>query len=1110
MITVTNAKDQDIPTLVKVRIHDGNQWVEFGNYGDHERVFGLELSNNIDNPAWSCDRLEFRNNPSLGPSLDPNDPNSDFNDGTIADTLLSPKHKLEVLLSKDYGDTWITKFRGAVGKPLGTRKVDRDDLISISPLDNAQPLKDVPIEGVDPEKQQPYEFNEMWIEDLIDAILDIKTYGKAPQISLDRDNSDIPDFLIKEMKVKGITYWKAISNVAEKVGHKIMFRNYDGTDGPVLVLFDPQRGKVGGRLKSTDEGWEPDDTLKGGFDIRETETDQMDVRTAARVHYKDKDVGPHSVFVEDEEALDKYGARDYDGGKMHRTMVLKEEDKSHIDTQVEARNYGHYCLDDVNAPESKVDYGFRYCNPAIQLYDILRIEGMPDYDYDVELGVTSISLSVGYERQQGDTQIHGTINRVRGSKSYWLEMGHLPDTIDEYRGDQRPPPAPKNPPGLTKKNFVDDTGNEKCKVICEGEYVDAPDIVAYRWRYREIIDGDREDWQYASETGDPTSVIPSLDVGKDIELEVQYKAKDFETSYPSGVEGDGEWSPIGIISLYPDTMPPATPTLDEANGNPGNVEFFWTNPTTNKDGSDLKDFGRAVVYLKAEADPTKDDYDIKSGVGKTDKFNYNSGVVGTTYHVGIVAEDQVGNESDMSNIMSAEFKSPGADPDTSTFDDTFKDVQVGDGMIGFQFNTPDNWQGFDHWELQRSKDGGDYETVWEGRGVAHIDKNLDTGSSYEYTLYGVAEDGTKSSGSTTGPHTPDNSDNSNLLGNIFMADVIVGVREVRSQHVEVGSLSAIQALTGNIKTGDSGARFEIFPDSDTGIKLIDDEGNPVLEGIIGGTDVGDVIMGDPTGQHAKWDKSEGEFQVTGAVKIDGNLGGSDIFNTLEISGNIEGNYSAGSSGWRIEGDGSAEFNSGKFRGTLYASDITLTDDLGTLNDNMGTLKAGKISVAGGDVEIGESVIGTGDGIYVKGGHIYVEEESGREIFNTSVGFNVIPVAGSMSRDGGSGNISTGTTSTIHTFTKPIVGGVVAIAKDDDADSSEEDSWCTLRDDSGKQYLYQEEAGTPGSTRLKAAPWAWDALIYPLPNWLPQGTGEIRLRNGDDVDRNYHYWVIYAT
>lgn len=67
---------------------------------------------------------------------------------------------------------------------------------------------------------------------------------------------------------------------------------------------------------------------------------------------------------------------------------------------------------------------------------------------------------------------------------------------------------------------------------------------------------------------------------------------------------------------------------------------------------------------------------------------------------------------------------------------------------------------------------------------------------------------------------------------------------------------------GAYNSASSGARVRIFPDANTGILVEDSAANAVFKALVGGTDAGDVIMGDEaSGQCAKWDESTGEFKV---------------------------------------------------------------------------------------------------------------------------------------------------------------------------------------------------------------------------------------------------------
>lgn len=68
----------------------------------------------------------------------------------------------------------------------------------------------------------------------------------------------------------------------------------------------------------------------------------------------------------------------------------------------------------------------------------------------------------------------------------------------------------------------------------------------------------------------------------------------------------------------------------------------------------------------------------------------------------------------------------------------------------------------------------------------------------------------------------------------------------------------VEVVGGEYKSSDAGARVELFPDSDTGLKVIDDDGNNVLEAMVGGVNVGDVTIGDYSGgQGLKYDKGTG-------------------------------------------------------------------------------------------------------------------------------------------------------------------------------------------------------------------------------------------------------------
>ena len=68
-------------------------------------------------------------------------------------------------------------------------------------------------------------------------------------------------------------------------------------------------------------------------------------------------------------------------------------------------------------------------------------------------------------------------------------------------------------------------------------------------------------------------------------------------------------------------------------------------------------------------------------------------------------------------------------------------------------------------------------------------------------------------------------------------------------------------------SAETGARVLFYPSSEIGLQVIDDSGNDVLKAMVGGTNVGDVIIGSSS-KYVKWDKSDGkvEIKVGGATQ----------------------------------------------------------------------------------------------------------------------------------------------------------------------------------------------------------------------------------------------------
>ena len=78
----------------------------------------------------------------------------------------------------------------------------------------------------------------------------------------------------------------------------------------------------------------------------------------------------------------------------------------------------------------------------------------------------------------------------------------------------------------------------------------------------------------------------------------------------------------------------------------------------------------------------------------------------------------------------------------------------------------------------------------------------------------------------------------------------------------------VAALGGQYNSAASGARVRIFPDANTGL-LITDGTNEVFKALVGGADAGDVIIGNSSGQHVRWNRSESKLEIEGVLTANG-------------------------------------------------------------------------------------------------------------------------------------------------------------------------------------------------------------------------------------------------
>lgn len=132
----------------------------------------------------------------------------------------------------------------------------------------------------------------------------------------------------------------------------------------------------------------------------------------------------------------------------------------------------------------------------------------------------------------------------------------------------------------------------------------------------------------------------------------------------------------------------------------------------------------------------------------------------------------------------------------------------------------------------------------------------------------------------------------NLILERTLADIFQQMGVTGETPIGVGQTFISPNIIGGImqgtsfRSGDGGARIEIFPEWDKTIGLIayDNAGSQVFKMLVGGTDVGDIIMGDTSGNYTKWDKSAGTITVHGATVSNPTITGIQSGSEISIQG----------------------------------------------------------------------------------------------------------------------------------------------------------------------------------------------------------------------------------
>lgn len=179
-----------------------------------------------------------------------------------------------------------------------------------------------------------------------------------------------------------------------------------------------------------------------------------------------------------------------------------------------------------------------------------------------------------------------------------------------------------------------------------------------------------------------------------------------------------------------------------------------------------------------------------------------------------------------------------------------------------------------------------------------------------------------------------------------------------------GATVFTKKVGGTYDSASSGSRVRIFPDANTGIQVLDDTGANVLLVEVGGTNIGDVTIGNWSGnQGIKYDKSEGKTTFKGVLETtEATIGAWTIDATAIFTGTKDfAGYTANAGDMTLYSNGSdASIHAYNFyidtSGNIHAKG----GDLGGFTINATTIVGGNATLN----STGVLTLGTGDNVIV--------------------------------------------------------------------------------------------------------------------------------------------------
>ena len=446
-------------------------------------------------------------------------------------------------------------------------------------------------------------------------------------------------------------------------------------------------------------------------------------------------------------------------------------------------------------------------------------------------------------------------------------------------------------------------------------------------------------------------------------------------AYPRGVAGctktnSSQYSvPVGVMvpkrPSGPAGVSPCATALTER------IVLTWAAPTAHQDSTALKqgEIRGYFIYRSQSSGIDITNPGTYDACEEVDAQRYEFSVPDPAAYLGpwyfvVTAVDTESNQSPASSELGP-LTASGQSEGPSSVDDwvagNAESILVGKERIHIHFRLPKTtWNGFSYYKVYYDvDDGGGFTGSWTylaSEPIMYPHAPLNEAYAYKYKVTVVGRDGTETSGTTHdnggAGYQPNETDQSNILadtvsaGRLFVAGDIIGQTIIGCtlQSTNWGSAagSELDLVNGTLKLG--GSSSPKFSVDENGVMTAVDgvfSGSVTITSGSGYANLTDR----PLNLHDLDDDYADQVDVTagwvqyGTTKIDG----GEIYTgsvtadkitatylssiqsetgtlTINSSGFIKSsNYSAGTAGFKIEGDGDAEFNDVTVRGKLIAN-----------------------------------------------------------------------------------------------------------------------------------------------------------------------------------------------